>query len=300
MLTGTLSPSTPGSSSATLSGSISGTVNPGDELILALHATNSFIFPYDGQKGFLDHLQRYDFCSATVTAASVSGGEITTSPAILVNPQAIVRFNLYDENGQPIVPNSLEITSDKPFTLKHDLKTGVDTEQTRALTIEQKNDWGVELTNTYYAALRGISDSHITLIAHGDQTSYIYTRENVTFEGGKYYVVNVRMKVLTKMPGYINLSPDYRDYPYSDADTHVERTGEVFLTHHGGNVTYTVSFPDAVIVDYFDQGWMKYHTYYDGYRVQGRTVYITFTCAETGDYTAATATHTITFTNYSF
>lgn len=101
--------------STTLKGSITGTVEAGDELRL------SFLNPiYSGQNGTLAYIAaNCDYAKATVNVASVSGGDITTAAAAnFANQQAIVKFRLKDADGNDLNASSLTIAAASNRLLK--------------------------------------------------------------------------------------------------------------------------------------------------------------------------------------
>lgn len=294
---GTLSPVKLGSATTTLSGSITGTVNKGDELLLCFpHCA----FEYTNQQGRLNGTthnieDKNDFCSATVTVADVSdGGQITTTgKATFENQQAIVCFTLTEAStGDPIIPATLEIGTDKDIPLNYNMISGSSTTG-RSLTIT--NGTG---SNVIYAALRGFTDTNVTLTAHGhlSNVNYIYTKENVTFEHGKYYTVNVSMSRL-KNQGYIFVSPSSQSMfiPGDGSDHSVN----VSIACHGGDITFEITGDPCVSVEkdpnstsqYIARGlWSA-----SNYQGSSGTATVTFTCHGTEEYDAATATFTWTY-----
>ena len=104
--------------STTLKGSLTGTVEAGDELRL------SFLNPvYSGQNGTLAYIAaNCDYAKATVTVASVDGGNITTAAAAnFANQQAIVKFTLKDADGNNLNASSLTIAAASNQLLKGQL-----------------------------------------------------------------------------------------------------------------------------------------------------------------------------------
>ena len=101
--------------STTLKGSLTGTVEAGDELTL------SFLNPiYSGQDGTLAYIaSNCDYAKATVTVASVDGDNITTAAAAaFANQQAIVKFRLKDTEGNDLNATSLTIAAASDGLLK--------------------------------------------------------------------------------------------------------------------------------------------------------------------------------------
>lgn len=105
--------------STTLKGSLTGTVEAGDELRL------SFLNPiYSGQNGTLAYIAaNCDYAVATVNVASVDGGDITTAAAAaFANQQAIVKFRLKDTDGNDLNATSLTIAAASNRLLKGKLR----------------------------------------------------------------------------------------------------------------------------------------------------------------------------------
>lgn len=108
LLDGTLKAQSDGSST-TLKGSLTGTIENGDELILRFNSAN-----YASQSGTLDYIaDNCDFAEASITVSSVDGENnvIPTSTASFVNQQAIVKFILKDKEGNNLNVSNLSISA---------------------------------------------------------------------------------------------------------------------------------------------------------------------------------------------
>ena len=108
-LDGTLKAQSDGSST-TLKGSLTGTIENGDELILHFNSAN-----YASQSGTLDYIAaNCDFAEASITVSSVDGENnvIPTSTASFVNQQAIVKFILKDQNNNDLNVSNLTISAE--------------------------------------------------------------------------------------------------------------------------------------------------------------------------------------------
>lgn len=199
----------------------------GDKLLLGYPGTNlgsstsALVFNYNGQDGTLQTLaSNYDYCMTTtskskmVTVASVDGGVVTTKgTASFTNQQAIVRFNLYESDGEtPFCPSSLDITAiglvpSIALPESGDIAS-VPSEQTLTLTPDGS-------TNVIYAALRGISGQNVKLRAKNGDKVYTYTtKTTVTFSNGQYYDINVKMVDGYKTTNLASLSDDYTTSDY--------------------------------------------------------------------------------------
>lgn len=113
--------------STTLKGSLTGTVEAGDELRLL------FLKPiYSAQNGTLAYIaSNCDYAVATVTVASVSDGNITTdADAAFENQQAIVKFTLKDKDGNDLNASSLTIAAASNRLLKGQFHNTPETKHT--------------------------------------------------------------------------------------------------------------------------------------------------------------------------
>ena len=112
--------------STTLKGSLTGTVEAGDELRL------SFLNPvYSAQDGTLAYIaSNCDYAVAPVTVASVDGGSITTNAANFANQQAIVKFRLKDTDGNDLNASSLTIAAASNRLLKGQFRNTPETKHT--------------------------------------------------------------------------------------------------------------------------------------------------------------------------
>lgn len=107
-LDGTLKAQSDGSST-TLKGSLTGTIENGDDLILRFNSAD-----YASQSGTLDYIaDNCDFAEASITVSSVDGENnvIPTSTASFVNQQAIVKFILKDKEGNNLNVSNLTISA---------------------------------------------------------------------------------------------------------------------------------------------------------------------------------------------
>lgn len=213
LISGSLTAETPGSSTASLTGELTGTIEVGDVLylifpyqtisnLLSLFSAN---FTFEGQDGTIEKIATtYDYClgKAKVTAFEngTNGGKNITavdatngSGAInFVEKQAIVKFTLMDkENNQTINASSLNITAENAgvITLVTSLNLMDMTSEKGALTIDCSNS----PKSVIYAALSGVEDSDVTLTATVGSDTYTYTKSNVTFTNGQYYEITVKM-----------------------------------------------------------------------------------------------------------
>ena len=165
-LTGELEAKTAGEST-TLSGTLEGSIDSGDELLL------EFLSPgYGTQDGTLEYIATHcDYATATVTA-TVTGTNVTAGAASFENRQAIVKFTLRDSGD----------SEDTPVTA---MRVSVG-----------DNHYSVNpssAASVLYVAVPACSAQAITLEGQNGPAYYSYTKSGATFENGKYYSIKVRM-----------------------------------------------------------------------------------------------------------
>ena len=179
-LTGTLSAQSSGDNT-TLKGDLTGTIEAGDELTLKFCSPD-----YSMQQGTLAYIASHcDYAEATVTVASVAGGEITANGnAAFVNQQAIVKFSLMDAGGTAINASALSVS------VGDTIYAAVP----------------ASATNELYVALPGISGKAVTLSAKVGGQWYNKTQAGVTFVNGQYYKVAAKLAPKGMLPGTFSVS----------------------------------------------------------------------------------------------
>lgn len=184
----------------TLQGTLSGgTVEKYDNIVLTYPRTP---IDYTGQDGTLATIAaKYDYARAYATVSNVSATTISASPVTFENQQAIVKFILKDADDAAINATNFTI-SDGGTGLQLD---GLATPTKGDLTITPTSG-----TSVIFAALRGVTNSNLVLTATDGTYNYTYMKDNVTFENGKYYEVNIKMKkqvsyTLTAETGALNI-----------------------------------------------------------------------------------------------
>lgn len=183
-LTGTLAAQSSGTST-TLKGSLTGTIEAGDELKLKFCSPD-----YAMQAGTLEYIAAHcDYAEATVTVASVDGGEITASGnAAFENKQAIVKFTLKNTRNRAIWASALSVS------VGGTIYAAVPTSATGEL----------------FVALPGISGQAVTLSAKVDDLWYNKTQANVTFVNGQYYTVTAKLEQKGILPGTFSVASGSR------------------------------------------------------------------------------------------
>ena len=159
--------------STTLKGTLTGTIENGDELKL------KFLSPtYGTQDGTLTgnptSIDKVcDYAEATVEVTNASTASVTTTDASFENKQAIVKFTLKDKGNSdaPINATSLNVNADgSTYTVTP-----------------------ASATDELFVAVPAISSKTVTLTATDGASSYNYEKTGATFENGKYYEINVKM-----------------------------------------------------------------------------------------------------------
>ena len=160
---GTLTASTGGSGSTTLQGDLTEAPKVGDVLTLKLRSDS-----YLTQKGTLDYIAaNCDYALATATVETVSGQQITTTPALFVSQQAIVKLTIQDAGGNALAVSQLLLNSGgSTFTVTPD-----------------------SAISTVYVALPAFSNQTVTLSATTGTSYYDLSKADVTFENGKFYTI---------------------------------------------------------------------------------------------------------------
>ena len=210
---GTLTAQASSSGTTTLTGEVTG-LNPNKDVSFYLHSVNRrYDSIFDGpshiyweQKGVLqkpaegrDHSieTNYDFAACTVSKEkiSINGNEISVAGGIaLASRQAIVKFTLLDQNGNPL---------NNVYRLK------IKTTKGNYLMLTSSYMNAPELGNEFYSEVASTNEvfmavelngkQDLRLIAYidngdADDEYYFYDRENVEFKNGKYYEITVKMK----------------------------------------------------------------------------------------------------------
>lgn len=139
------------------------------------------VLDYTGQVGTLaDIAEKYDYAidpevEVEITVDQVLGVEY----AEFVSQQAIVKFTLKNSDGT----TKMKLT---------ELNVQYGTESL-SLTIPEAT-YTTNGDNVIYVAIPGFNDKEVTLTAKVGGKTYKFIKSNVTFENGKYYEVDVKMK----------------------------------------------------------------------------------------------------------
>ena len=197
VLEGHLSPQSAGAS-ATLTGSLTGSVAKDDVVYLRWPSVNA---DYTGQDGTLETIaQRYDYTTGIAKVTSVDGAAIVAEdsspsggPVTFTNSQAIVKFTLIGKTfATPI--NATQLTIDAKVGEESRLIQSItypDTYTLGPITINRTEP----TDNVVYAALPFSSQAKFTfaLTATDGKYTYTYEKADVTMLNGRYYEVKVMM-----------------------------------------------------------------------------------------------------------
>ena len=162
---------------------------------------NGSVYDYTGQVGLLTGAnsisEKYDFARASLTIVnnngygdfSVVGDEIVLNGEKVLtfySAQAIVKFTLLDNaTNEPINATSLTI-HDNNGNLNQIVSLPT-TWITGDITITPAG------TNVVYAALNGVNHSNLTLTATDGTDTWTYSKSDVSFYGGEYREITVKM-----------------------------------------------------------------------------------------------------------
>jgi len=179
---GSLQPQTDGAT-ATLKGTLSGITIAADD-VLTLQFPKSGDITYAGQLGTLaDIAANFDYATASVTVASVTDGNITsTADANFVNQQAIIKFTLKDKGNSDaaISPSALTVTDGTSTVSLTDIPDATYTAN--------------EAAGVLYVAFPAAGTAKtVTLTATVGTDTYTYEKSGVTFTNGQYYEITVKM-----------------------------------------------------------------------------------------------------------
>ena len=188
---------------ATLSGNLTGTFAEDDHLALFF---NGGIFDYKNQTGTLEGIaSKYDYAKGEAKVTAIDDSNITVvdwndntkSNVIFTNQQAIVKFTLKDNAGNPISVRTLKL---------HDHTRKINVLQKYISGGSEQKDLIITRATSgseFFVALNTMGDlNNLSLTATDPDLNpgkYIYKKTGkVTFTNGKYYEVTVKMTKLTE------------------------------------------------------------------------------------------------------
>lgn len=138
------------------------------------------VLDYTGQIGTLaDIAEKYDYAIDTEVVVEITADQVLgVEDAEFVSQQAIVKFTFIDSDGT----TKMKLT---------ELNVQYGTESL-SLTIPE-DTYTTNGDNVIYVAIPGFT-GNVTLSAKVGEKTYTFIKSNVTFENGKYYEVDVKMK----------------------------------------------------------------------------------------------------------
>ena len=138
---------------------------------------------YSGQIGTLaDIAANYDYAKADNVMVDIEADKVVgVESATFVNQQAIVRFTLLDkaDGTTKLSPTALTVQYG---------------EESVSLTSIPADTYTTNGAGVLFVAIPGFESKDVTLTANVAGTPYTFIKSGITFENGKYYEINVKMK----------------------------------------------------------------------------------------------------------
>jgi len=218
----------------------------GDQLDLLYNLNADFTAAQDGTLKFIsDHLDMAS-CQVTVDDIDESGHlTIQESSANFENIPVIVRLHLVDkaDGTTPLMPSALtvELDYDNQY-IEHNVSLSGMTAATFAANAYGGNNGdGV----VYVALPQGFESKTVSLSATVDGDTFTYTKTGVTFAGGQFYDIKVKM---TRQPKTFNLSTATADVTLRNGDTATgTMTGHTLWIADGATVTLSGASVTAAV-----------------------------------------------------
>lgn len=200
-LTGTLTASNASGSTATFSGTLSGTIAANDVLTLTYHPIAS-ISSYEGQDGTLsgtNGAEKYDMATATVTVKAIVGSDITINEAgaSFTTQTAMIKFTLQDDAATPA---KLNATSLKVSIDGEDILTFSPTATTYSANGNGILYFALPSANVVAAAksttTAALASAKVSFSATVGPDTYKITKTGYPFAAGKYYTSTLTTRKL--------------------------------------------------------------------------------------------------------
>ena len=167
-------PNADNDNTAMLSGNVddNGNIEVGKNLILKINISDNDNY-HNWQQGTLYKLGEMGMykAEATVKITSIEGYEIKTSQAVFQSKQTIVKFTLNNISESYLDHVKITVGGTTSYIV---------------YTIDKE----------FYVAMDGFENKTVKLEVEADHVSgydYTYTKENVTFENGKFYTRTVNL-----------------------------------------------------------------------------------------------------------
>lgn len=183
-------------SSVTLTGTLAGDYNEGDELVLCYNSNNQGLFSYKGQKGSLSTVADNAQAEITISAEDAAAKQITGSAAF-VNMQSIFGFNFTD--GSASIPAKAVEVSTAGAKLVSILRTYRSTQYVQPVNYGNISVVADDpVAGTVYAALRNEYEGDDTYRFYvNDGAGHLYSGEKAAPAGkivnGKFYSSTVTL-----------------------------------------------------------------------------------------------------------
>lgn len=148
---------------------------------LTLQFPRPYVLDYTDQKGTLaDIAANYDYAKAEGVRVDIEADKVVgVEPVTFVSQQAIVKFTLTNSDGTTLLnPTALIVQYG---------------EESLSLTSIPSTTYETNGNGVLYVAIPGFT-GNVTLSAKVGEKTYTFIKSNVTFENGKYYEVDVKMK----------------------------------------------------------------------------------------------------------
>ena len=200
-LTGTLTASNASGSTATFSGTLSGTIAANDVLTLTYHPIAS-ISSYEGQDGTLsgtNGAEKYDMATANVTVKAIVGSDITINEAgaSFTTQTAMIKFTLQDDAATPA---KLNATSLKVSIDGEDILTFSPTATTYSANGNGILYFALPSANVVAAAksttTTALASAKVSFSATVGPDTYKITKTGYPFAAGKYYTSTLTTRKL--------------------------------------------------------------------------------------------------------
>ena len=232
----TLTPSTTGSASTTLNGTISGTgYTTGDKL--TLYYLKEKGAGYTGQVGTIEDIAaNFDFSKATVDIIEVTatGVILSTGNAVFERQQAITKFTVTLGDSYPAMVKPLKISATG-------LTDGASAESPLTIT-------PAVATNTIFAAMQNTSDAEQTYTFVGTVGGLDWTgTKKVNLVNNKYYLAGIKLyRDISTVSGITILADDIKSgSTLNGANVSVTDNGNPMVKGTDYTVTYKKGTEDV-------------------------------------------------------
>lgn len=253
-----------------LEGYLAGNYAAGDVLTLVYNSKGTFSFAKQtGGHVENEDLDAFDYAVSTVTVTSVSGGTITTTPALFRSMQSMYKFTFVDNEGKPVKVTRLVVTTESG-----DLITGSDIFGTNvdkgAVIVDVKVD--AVANNVVWVALSKSGNGADTFIFEAlDEENNAYRGSldvnSGVIQNGKFYTATIMLHlnnpltleaiqdgiITIKNPNGLVISYEKNNgtsvtsLENNTADIEISVTNGDVVRFYGDNETYCIVDSDANI-----------------------------------------------------